>query len=113
MNKQYDLEERSYQFTKEVRLFIKILEKTIANIEDSRQIVRSSGSVRANYIEANESLSKKDIFLELKYIEKKQKKVFLVKVNKDTKQLSKRDSKKINSRVNRIEKDILSRNWKI
>ena len=45
MNKLYDLEDRSYQFTKEVRLFIKILEKTIANIEDSRQIVHSLGSV--------------------------------------------------------------------
>ena len=34
--------------------------KNIANIKDSQQVVRASGSVGANYIEANESLSKKD-----------------------------------------------------
>jgi hypothetical protein len=33
--KLYDLEERTFQFAKSVRLFIKPLEKTIANIEDS------------------------------------------------------------------------------
>ena len=56
----YDLEERTFQFAKAVRIFIKTLPKTIANIEDSRQLIRSSGSVGANYIEANESLGKKD-----------------------------------------------------
>lgn len=59
-NKPYDLEERTFQFAKEVRLFVKTLEKTIYNIEDIKQVVRSSGSIGANYIEANESLSKKD-----------------------------------------------------
>ncbi len=59
-NKPYDLEERTFQFAKEVRLYTKTLEKTIANIEDSKQLARASGSIGANYIEANESLSKKD-----------------------------------------------------
>ena len=59
-SKPYDLEERTFQFAKEVRLFIKTLNKTIANIEDSKQLVRASGSIGANYIEANESVSKKD-----------------------------------------------------
>jgi len=59
-NKPYDLEERTFQFAKEVSLFVKTLEKTIANIEDLKQVVRSSGSSGSNYIEANESLSKKD-----------------------------------------------------
>jgi len=45
MNKTYDLEERTFQFAKEVRIFIKTLDKTIANIEDGKQVVRSSGSV--------------------------------------------------------------------
>lgn len=62
----YDLEERTFQFAKRVRLFIKKLPKTIANIEDSKQIVRASGSVGSNYIEANESLSKKDFLMSLK-----------------------------------------------
>ncbi len=30
----YDLEERTFQFAKAVRLFVKTLPKTIANIED-------------------------------------------------------------------------------
>ena len=56
----YDLEERTFQFAKAVRLFVKTLPKTIAGIEDGKQLIRSSGSVGANYIEANESLGKKD-----------------------------------------------------
>ena len=74
--KPYDLEERTYQFAKEVRLFIKTLEKTIANIEDSKQVVRSSGSVGSNYIEANESISKKDFLYRIKICRKKLRKVF-------------------------------------
>ena len=50
----YDLEERTFQFAKSVRKVIKTLPKTIANIEDGKQVVRSSGSTGANYIEANE-----------------------------------------------------------
>ena len=52
----YDLEERTFQFAKEVRLFVKTVPKTIANIEDGKQLVKASGSVGANYREANESL---------------------------------------------------------
>jgi len=46
------------------------LSKTIGNIEDARQLVRSSGSVGSNYIEANESLSKKDFALRIKICRK-------------------------------------------
>lgn len=73
INKKYDLEERTFQFAKNVRLFIKHLEKTIANFEDVKQIVRSSGSVGANYIEANESLSKKDFIYRVKISRKEAK----------------------------------------
>ena len=72
-NKPYNLEDRTYQFAKEVRLFIKTLEKTIANIEDAKQVVRSSGSVGSNYIEANESLSKKDFLFRIKISRKEAK----------------------------------------
>jgi hypothetical protein len=41
----YDLEERTFQFAKAVRLFVKTLPKTIANIEDGKQLIRASGSV--------------------------------------------------------------------
>ena len=59
-SKQYDLEDRTLEFAKRVRKFVKRLRKTIANIEDGKQLIKASGSVGANYIEANESLSKKD-----------------------------------------------------
>jgi four helix bundle protein len=69
----YDLEERTFQFAKDVRLFVKSLTKTIANKEDSKQLTRSSGSVGANYIEANESLGKKDFLMRLKISRKEAK----------------------------------------
>ena len=59
-SKRYDLEERTLKFARRVRLFVKKLNKTMANIEDGRQLIKASGSVGANYIEANEALSKKD-----------------------------------------------------
>ena len=69
----FDLEERTFQFAKAVRLFIKKLPRTIANIEDIRQLVKSSGSVGANYREANESLSKKDFVMRIKICRKEAK----------------------------------------
>ncbi len=62
----YDLEERTFQFAKSVRLFIKSLPKTTANNEDAKQVVKASGSTGANYIEANEALSKKDFLMRVK-----------------------------------------------
>ena len=58
--KPYDLEERTFQFARDVRLFVKALPYSISNVEDGKQLIKSSGSVGANYIEANESLGKKD-----------------------------------------------------
>jgi len=72
-SKQYDLEERTFRFAKKVREFVKKLSKTLANIEDSKQLVRSSGSMGANYIEANESLSKKDFQMRIKICRKESK----------------------------------------
>ena len=69
----YELEERTFQFAKAVRLFIKTLPKTIANIEDGRQSIKASGSIGANYIEANESLSKKDFLMRIKISRKEAK----------------------------------------
>lgn len=72
-NKQYDLEERTFEFARRVRSLIKKFPKTIGNIEDSKQLIRSSGSVGANYIEANESFSKKDFILRAKISRKEAK----------------------------------------
>jgi len=66
MSKQYDLEERTFQFAKNVSLYIKKFSIAISNIEYGKQVVRSSGSVGANYIEANEALSKKDFIMRIK-----------------------------------------------
>jgi hypothetical protein len=53
----YDLEERTYQFAKNVRIFVTTLPKTTANIEDGKQLIKASGSVGANYNELKKILS--------------------------------------------------------
>ncbi len=54
-----DLEDRTFLFAESVRGFVKQLPRTIGNTEDVRQLIRASGSVAANWIEADEALSKK------------------------------------------------------
>lgn len=71
--KQYDLEERTFNFAKKVREFINKLPKSIINFEDTKQLIRSSGSIGANYIEANEALSKKDFYHRIKISRKEAK----------------------------------------
>jgi len=71
--KQYDLEDRTLRFSQKVIEYCNKLTKTMANIEIIRQLIRSSGSVGANYIEANESLSKKDFVLRVKICRKEAK----------------------------------------
>lgn len=73
MNKPFDLEERTYLFARDCRLYIQKLPKTISNIEEGKQLVRSSGSVGANYIEANEKLGDKDLSFRLKIARKEAK----------------------------------------
>lgn len=71
--KVYDSEERTRIFAWDVRLFVKRLKMTIANQEDVRQLVRSSGSIGANYIEANEALGRKDFLMRIKISRKEAK----------------------------------------
>ena len=49
-----------------VRTYVKNLPKTLNNIEDSKQLIKASGSVGANYIEAEEALSRKDFVMRIK-----------------------------------------------
>lgn len=72
-NKTYDLEERCLNFAKRVNKYVNKLPRTIPNIENGKQLVRASGSVGANYIEANESLSKKDFRMRIKISKKEAK----------------------------------------
>lgn len=72
-SKQYDLEERTFEFAKNIRLFVKKLPRNSGNVEDGKQVVRSSGSMAANYIEANEALGKKDFIMRIKICRKESK----------------------------------------
>jgi len=69
----FDLEDRTLAFAKRVRAFVKSLKRTIVNLEDGRQLIKASGSVGANYIEANEALSKKDFRMRIKISRKEAK----------------------------------------
>ncbi len=69
----YDLEDRTFEFARNCRAFVKGLPKTLASTEDGRQLIRASGSVGANYIEANEALSKKDFVMRIKICRKESK----------------------------------------
>ena len=68
--RRFDLEERTLAFARDVRSCVKQLTRTVANLEDGAQLIRSSGSVGANYVEANESLSRKDFILRIKICRK-------------------------------------------
>jgi four helix bundle protein len=78
-----DLEDRTFRFAESVRAFVKQLPRTISNSEDVRQLVRASGSVAANWIEADEALSKKDFLMRVKICRKeaKESRLFLRLIN--------------------------------
>jgi four helix bundle protein len=80
-----DLEDRTFEFAQSVRVFVKQLPRTVSNTEDVRQLVRASGSVAANWIEADEALSKKDFLMRVKICRKeaKESRLFLRLVDAD------------------------------
>lgn len=69
----YDLEQRTLAFSKNVLMFCKTLPQDAVMRPLISQVVRSSGSIGANYIEANESLSKKDFVHRVKISRKEAK----------------------------------------
>jgi len=74
--KPYNLEDRTFEFARDCRFLILKLQKTISNIEDGKQLIRSSGSVGANYIEANEKLGEKDFKFRVRISRKEAKESF-------------------------------------
>ena len=72
-SKPRDLEDRTFLFAQSVRTFVKCLPRTIGNTEDVRQLVPASGSVAANWIEADEALSKRDFLMRTKICRKEAK----------------------------------------
>ena len=72
-SKPYDLGDRTLRFARMVRSYVKNLPKTLGNTEDGKQLVKASGSVGANYIEAEEALSRKDFAMRIKISRKEAK----------------------------------------
>jgi four helix bundle protein len=61
-----ELEDRFHNFGKRVRDFCLNLKWDIINVEYIRQVIRSSGSVGGNYIEASDDLGKMDEKMKIK-----------------------------------------------
>ncbi len=73
MAAKFDLDIRTERFAVEVRTLIRRLPRTLCNSVDAKQLVRSSGSVGANYLEANEALGSKDFRYRIKISRKEAK----------------------------------------
>jgi len=69
----FDLEDRTTEFARKVIQLCKELPRDLINQRLIPQIVGSSGSIGANYREANDSLGKKDFILRLKISRKEAK----------------------------------------
>ena len=61
------------KFAKAVRRFAREFPKDFSAYDDIKQLIRSSESVGANYIEANNALSKKDFQMRIKICKKEAK----------------------------------------
>jgi four helix bundle protein len=88
-----DLEERTFLFAQSIRAFVKALPRTLGNTEDARQLIRASGSVAANWIEADEALSKKDFLMCAKICRKeaKESRLFLRLIETNSTDLDRRE----------------------
>jgi four helix bundle protein len=72
----FDLEERTLEFAKNiVRLCTQLPQNAISR-ELIAQLIRSGGSVGANYREANDSLSKKDFYYRIRITRKEAKETY-------------------------------------
>jgi len=69
----YDLEQRCLDFALAVRGFCQTLQKDVINVVYIKQVVRSSSSIGANYIEANENLGKQDLKMKIRISRKEAK----------------------------------------
>ena len=71
--KKYDLEERTEKFSLRVRDFCVSIKRDIINLEYIKQVVRSAGSIGANYIEANDNLGVNDLKMRIRICRKESK----------------------------------------
>jgi four helix bundle protein len=70
MGQRDDLIERTERFADDVRRWVRTLPRTISNAEDVKQLVRSSGSVAANQIEADNALGDQDRLMKFRICRK-------------------------------------------
>lgn len=101
--KNYDLEDRTYNFAKDIRLWIKKFPKSFTDVEDMKRVIKSSGSIGANYIEANEALSKKDFLMRMRISRKESKETtywikLIIKTSPDQK-LNKEGNRLLNESI--------------
>ena len=73
--KVYGLEDRTFGFARAARTFVRQLPRPLCNVEDAKQLVRSSGSVGANFIEATEALGEKDYLFRIRISRKEAKEI--------------------------------------
>jgi len=73
VSREFDLQRRTETFARDVRALVRVLPRTLSNREDAKQLVRSSGSVGANYLEANDALGDKDFQFRIKISRKEAK----------------------------------------
>jgi four helix bundle protein len=66
----YDLEERTFQFALHVRRCIAGTKWLREQWTDVDQVLRSSGSIAANYIEANNAISRPDFLFRIRISKK-------------------------------------------
>ena len=69
----YNLEEHTFKFAQAVRRLVRRIPADICNRQDLPQLVRASGSVGANYSEANEPVSTKDFYYRIRICRKEAK----------------------------------------
>lgn len=67
------MEKRTEIFSLSIRDFCLLLKKDIINIEYIKQLIRSAGSVGANYIEANDNLGPNDLKMRIRICRKESK----------------------------------------
>ena len=68
-----DLEQRTIDFARRVRNFVGRIPRSSAVRADGNQVIRSSGSIGANYIEAQGALSRKDFAMRIRICRKEAK----------------------------------------
>jgi len=66
----YDLEDRTFKYALAIRACISSAKWTREQWTDIDQVLRSSGSIAANYIEANNAVSKPDFILRIRIAKK-------------------------------------------